>query len=52
MKVSKHYPVGLKMDDGSFLPTENPIGRDQFPRRRFGARKKHINTDTLGRKPV
>lgn len=52
MKVSKHYPVGLKMDDGSFLPIENPIGRDQFPQRRFGARKEHINTDTLGRKPV
>lgn len=52
MRVSKHYHAGLKINDGSFLPIENPVGRDQVPRRRFGARKEHINIDTLGRKPV
>ena len=52
MRVSKHYHAGLKMNDSSFLLTENPIGRDQFPQRRFGARTEYINIDTLGRKPV
>lgn len=32
MKVSKYYHVGLKMNDGSFLPIENPIGGTSFLR--------------------
>lgn len=51
MKVSKHYNVGVKIDEGPFLSIGNII-REEVSWERLGERKEHINTDALGRKLV
>lgn len=52
MTVSKHYNVGVKIDDGSFLSIGNTMREGDVSWERLAEKKEHINTNALGRKLV
>ena len=47
-KISQHYHVGLKMDEGSFLSTENTTREREPSSETVGKRKERISTNTWG----